>query len=83
MVGSLDNETKSMFELVLQKLDKIENRMETMESRQDEIYSVVKAIEHSNNVRKAEIDNLTYKVAHVEGTVNGVGELIQSRRSIK
>lgn len=79
----MDNETKSMFELVLQKLDKIENRMETMESRQDEIYSVVKAIEHSNNVRKAEIDNLTYKVAHVEGTVNGVGELIQSRRSIK
>lgn len=100
----MDSETNKMFELILQKLDNIDKRQETMEKRldamdkrfeimekrldameerQNEIYSVVKAIEHSSNVRKAEIDNLTYKVAHVEGTINGVGELIQSRRSIK
>jgi hypothetical protein len=82
-VRNLDKETKQMFELILQKLDNMEKRQENMEKRQDEIYSVVKSIEHSNNVRKAEIDNLTYKVAHVEGTINGVGELIEKRRSIK
>ena len=94
---NLDKETRQMFELILQKLDSMEKRQENMEERydnmgkkydnmdkkQDEIYSVVKAIEHSNNVRKAEIDNLTHKVAHVEGTINGVGELIQDRRLIK
>ncbi|OAA94156.1 hypothetical protein [Clostridium coskatii] len=86
----MDKETNQIFQLVLQKLDNIdlrfdniEKRLDNMEKRQDEIYNVVKAIEHSNNVRKAEMDNLTHKVAHVEGTVNGVGELIQNRRSIK
>lgn len=33
----MDKETKQMFELILRKLDKIENR-------QEEIFSVVKAI---------------------------------------
>ncbi|OAA86903.1 hypothetical protein [Clostridium ljungdahlii] len=86
----MDKETNQIFQLALQKLDNIEKRfdnvekrLDNMEKRQDEIYNVVKAIEHSNNVRKAEIDNLTHKVAHIEGTVNGVGELIQNRRSIK
>ncbi|MBV7273910.1 M domain protein [Clostridium sp. PL3] len=79
----MDKETKQMFELILKKLDNMEKIQGDMEKRQDEIYSVVKSIEHSNNVRKAEIDNLTYKVAHVEGTINGVGELIEKRRSIK
>ena len=36
-----------------------------MEKRQDEIFEVVKAIEHSNNTHKAEIDNLTYRIVHV------------------
>lgn len=87
---NLDKETNQIFQLALQKLDNIEKRFDNVEKRfdnvekrQDEIYNVVKAIEHSNNVRKAEIDNLTHKVAHIEGTVNGVGELIENRRSIK
>lgn len=97
MVCNLDSELKQILEFIIQKLDNIEKRQESMEIRlesmeirqesmekkQDEIYSVVKTIEHSNNVRKAEIDNLTYKVAHIEGTINGIGELIQSSRSIK
>lgn len=32
------------------------------ETKQDEMFEVVKAIERSNNTRKAEIDNLNYKV---------------------
>lgn len=42
----MDKEAKQMLDLIMEKLD-------NMEKRQDEIYSVVKSIEHSNNVRKA------------------------------
>ena len=46
--------------------------------RQDKIiFSIVKAIEHSNLVRKAEIDNLTHKVAKIEGVITGIGKVIQ------
>lgn len=107
----MDNETKQMFELIINKLDKVETRldkMETrldkmdgrfdkiddkfnefeggfggMESRQDEIFQIVKAIEHSNQVHKAEIDNMNFLIAHVEGTIQGVGEYIIGRRAVK
>ncbi len=79
----MDKEAKQMFELILSKLDNIEKKQESMEKRQDEIFDVVKAIEHSNNIKTAEIDNLKYKVAHVEGTINGIGNFIEKRRAIK
>ncbi|MBU3158337.1 M domain protein [Clostridium frigoris] len=72
----MDNETKKMFEMLMKKLD-------AMEARQDEIFSVVKAIEHSNTTHKAEIDNITYKVAHTEGTINKIGNVIIENRAIK
>ncbi|MGH4139604.1 M domain protein [Clostridium sp.] len=72
----MDNETKKMFEMLMKKLD-------AMETRQDEIFSVVKAIEHSNTTHKAEIDNITYKVAHTEGTINKIGNVINENRAIK
>lgn len=91
----VDNETKQMFELVLNKLesidvglgrvetrlDKVETRLNSVESRQDETFELVKAVEHSNNIKNAETDNLTYKIAHVEGTVSGIGEFIQQREA--
>lgn len=80
----MDNETKQILNLILDKLVSVETRIGGLETRigiietkQDEMFEVVKAIEHSNNTRKAEIDNLNYKVANVEGTINGVGEFIQ------
>ncbi len=82
----MDKEIKQMFELIINKLETMETKISTMETRigimeakQNEIFEVVKAIEHSNNTRKAEIDNLNYKVAHVEGTISAIGELIQKR----
>jgi hypothetical protein len=93
----MDNETKKMFEMLMKKLDSIEEsqkgmderqkgmdeRQKNMEIRQDEIFSVVKAIEHSNTTHKAEIDNITYKVAHTEGTINKIGNVINENRAIK
>lgn len=62
----MDNETKKMFELILNKLDNMDTRLNTMESRQDEIYQVVKAIEHANQVHRAEIDNVKIRTEGVE-----------------
>ncbi|WP_291299705.1 hypothetical protein [Desulfosporosinus sp. BICA1-9] len=58
----MEKEIKEMLGLILNKLvgleSRMESRMDSLESRQDEIYLVVKAIEHNNQVHRAEIDNL-------------------------
>ena len=107
----MDNETKKMFEMLINKIDtisesqnnmgerinsmgerlnsmgerlnSIDERQKSMEIRQDEIFSVVKAIEYSNTAHKAEIDNITYKVAHTEGTINKIGNVIIEGRAVK
>jgi hypothetical protein len=71
----MEKEIKEMLGLIINKLD-------GLESRQDEIYLVVKAIEHNNLVHGAEIDNLKFKVSHMEGTINAVGNVITSRKAI-
>lgn len=68
---------------MVSRLENMEKQQESMGRRQDEIFSVVKAIEHSNNIHKAEIDNLTYKIAHTEGTINNIGDIIIERKAIK
>lgn len=73
---------KEMLGLILNKLDGIESRLNRLELRQDEIYLVVKAIEHNNLVHGAEIDNLKFKVSHTEGTINAVGNVITTRKAI-
>ncbi|HEY8890477.1 MAG TPA: M domain protein [Clostridium sp.] len=79
----MDNETKKMFEMLMKKLDTMDERQKNMEIRQDEIFSVVNAIEHSNTTHKAEIDNITFKVAHTEGTINKIGNVINESRAVK
>lgn len=79
----MDNETKKMFEMLMKKLEDIQESQKNMEIRQDEIFSVVNAIEHSNTTHKAEIDNITYKVAHTEGTINKIGNVINESRAVK
>jgi len=85
----VEKEIKEMLGLILNKiggiesrLDRIGSRLDRLESRQDEIFLVVKAIEHSNQVHGAEIDNLKFKVNHVEGTMNAVGNVITTRKAI-
>ncbi|MBK5240767.1 M domain protein [Clostridium sp.] len=79
----MENETKKMFEMLMGKLDTISESQKNMQIRQDEIFSVVKAIEHSNTTHKAEIDNIIYKVAHTEGTINKIGNVISESRVVK
>ena len=107
----MDNETRKMFELILDKLDNMDlrlnsmdlrlnsmdsrlnsmdsqlntiySRLNNMESRQDEIYQVVKAIEHASQVHRAEIDNVKVRTDYLEGTLNDIGKVINSRRAVK
>ena len=78
----MEKELKDMLGRILTKLDGLESRMDGFELRQDEIFLVVKAIEHNNLVHGAEIDNLKFKVSHIEGTINAVGNVITTRKAI-
>ncbi|MHB8073325.1 M domain protein [Desulfosporosinus fructosivorans] len=78
----MEKEIKEMFGLLLKRFDGIETRLDRLESRQDEIFLVVKAIEHNNLVHGAEIDNLKFKTSHIEGTINAVGNVITTRKAI-
>ena len=78
----MEKEIKEMLGLILTKLDGLESRMDRLELRQDEIYLVVKAIEHNNEVHGAEIDNLKIKTIHIEGTINAVGNVFTTRKAI-
>ena len=92
----MEKEIKEMLGLILNKLDgiesrldriesrmdRLESRMDRFESRQDEIYLIVKAIDHNNQVHGAEIDNLKFKVNHMDGTINAVGNVITTRKAI-
>ncbi|MCB8815814.1 M domain protein [Desulfosporosinus shakirovi] len=74
---------ESTMELRMDTLEsKMELRMDNLESRQDEIYLIVKAIEHNNQVHRAEIDNLKYTVSNMEGTINTIGDVITKRKAI-
>ncbi|WP_298199644.1 M domain protein [Desulfosporosinus sp.] len=64
------------------RMDNLELKMGNLESRQDEIYLVVKAIEHNNQVHRAEIDNLKHTVGNVEGTINTIGDVIAKRKAM-
>ncbi|MBZ4687917.1 MAG: hypothetical protein PWQ96_695 [Clostridia bacterium] len=66
----MDRETKEMFEVILSKLNRVE-------SRQDEIYEIVKAIQHSNEVHKAELDHLKIRVSQGEGNFSRIKAAIK------
>ena len=58
------------------RMENIETRMDHMETRQDEIYQVEKAIEHSNQVGRAEMDSQNVRLARVEGKLKRAGEVL-------
>ena len=67
----LDNLDKKL-DSVEKKLDNVEDRLGILETRQNEVFDVVKAIEHSNAVAKAEIDKLVYSNAQIEADIKEI-----------
>ncbi len=56
----------------------MEVNQKNMEIRQDEIYQVVKAIEHSNQVGKAELDRHEFRIAKMEGKFKKAGKIFDA-----
>lgn len=53
----------------------INSQIININTRQDEIYQIVQAIEHSNQVRKAELENQNIRLIKVEGKLKKVAKV--------
>ncbi|QXM07383.1 hypothetical protein KVH43_03880 [Crassaminicella indica] len=47
----------------------IKNEIAYMKTRMDETYEIVKALEHSSQVNKAEHDSMLNDIAHIKGDI--------------
>ena len=93
----MDKETKQMFELILSKLDSMEQKQDSMEQkqdsmdkRQDEVYIMQRGLEENAKVTRAEQEKMMYILSDIQGKVTKVtGEVeehenfISQIRSIK
>lgn len=61
---------------------RLETRMESVETRQDEIFQVVKAIEHSNQVGRSELDNHKVRISKLEGKFKKVAKAFNEEAGI-
>lgn len=53
----------------------IKEEIKNIKTRQDEIYQVVTAIEHSNQVGRSELDSQNIRLAKVEGKFKKAGKV--------
>ena len=68
------NELKADVNELKADVNEIKIEQKSMSSRQDEMYQVVRAIEHSNLVGKSELDSQNIRLAKVEGKIKRVGK---------
>lgn len=54
---------------ILEILKRLETKVDGLEQGQKEIYGIVKALEHSSEVNKAEVDKISNDIAHIKGDV--------------
>lgn len=63
---------------ILEELSLIKNEFREgfnqLKTRQDEIYDVVRAIEHSNQVGRSELDNQNIRISKLEGKFKRVAK---------
>jgi len=52
---------------ILGELQALNGRLYTVDSRLDEHYRILRALEHASEVHKADNDNLTHQVANLAG----------------
>lgn len=73
----MDKETKQMFELVLEKLGGMENRLDGIENRQDEMYAMQRSLEENAKVTRAEQEKMMYVLADIQGKVTKLTEEVE------
>ena len=72
----MDKETKQMFELILTKLDNMEQKQDSMEQKQDsmdkrhdEVYVMQRGLEENAKVTRAEQDKMMHILSDIQGKV--------------
>ncbi|WP_461206535.1 hypothetical protein [Clostridium sp. DL1XJH146] len=85
----MDNETKQMFQLIINKLDKVDVRLDKMDSRldnierkQDEMYLMQRALEENVKVTRAEQEKMMYIVADIQGKVTTLTEEVDEHERV-
>jgi chromosome segregation ATPase len=63
--------------------DEMSKKLNTMETRQDEIYQVVTAIEHSNQVGRSELDSQNVRLSKVEGKLKKTARIYNDEVEIE
>jgi len=53
-----------------------------METQQQEDHDILKALEHNSNVNKAEHDNMSNTISHIEGSLKKIDENIGAVKEI-
>jgi len=53
-----------------------------MDTQQQEDHAILKALEHNSNVNKAEYDNISNAISHIEGNLKNIDENIGAVKEI-
>jgi chromosome segregation ATPase len=64
------------------EIGEIKTRVSNIEVRQDDIYQVVRAIEHSNIVGKSELDSHNIRIAKVEGKIKKAAKVFSQNAEV-
>lgn len=57
---------------ILEILKRLESRFDGLENKVDENTQILRALEHSTQVNKAEHDNMSNDIAHIKGDVTAI-----------
>lgn len=73
---------KAIAELLDTKLEPIKNDVKSIKSQLDEHTQILRALEHSAEVSKAERDKMGNDIAHIEGHLKNIDENIDVMKEI-
>jgi len=70
------------FVKVFEFLKKIDCRLDNLQSRQDEIYEIVRGLEENAGITRAELDKLNYNFAEVDGRLDKLSIIAEDHSSV-
>lgn len=68
----MDKEVLDILKRLEQGQTRLEEGQKKLETKLDETYQIVKALEHSAQVNKAEHDKMDNDIAHIKGDVEAI-----------
>ncbi|MBB6624667.1 hypothetical protein [Clostridium gasigenes] len=68
----MDKEILEILKSMQDGIKRLESKFDGLEQGQKEIYQIVKALEHSSEVNKAEHDSMSNDIAQIKGDVSAI-----------